>query len=728
MAKNNEIFLGSGANLTLVPEVDFYFKPQGTSQSAIQIETTNLGHLDLVNDMYVGCTLDWYDNGTYASSHIVTSNNIDTFTISPSTSAAVDASADYFILKGYGAPLPAPSVASSSGAISSATIDTAGTQIKASEAILDSDDINAVSGISGGSGAEIELTLTAHSSTLTFADSTASNYEVNATGNDGFITINIAGAIDRSVAVQFNDDSGSAGATGADVTYTVDTAASESGSQIAEAVKSILETNGENITITRALNVLTITNNVGGYVSNTAEDTNGGVTVSSNTAGGAISAVTVNAGGSSYSGTTHNATITSDGGSNGVVAITISNIPTALRLCADNWLGLVETATFPNLEVEMKQMNLALGGTRNYTYQYKGIETAQGGNIGVMATQPTWLYYALGKCSTLSFGETPASGTNPASYHTGSGVDNKVFVEPDGGTSHLADGPIFYRQIGGKMVPPLLPANAAATMDQLQSIDDTTDLITYTFTESNTDTLPSFALEHTLSKLPTSNTYYTDTDNIDESHNFVRVARGNKVNTLTLTANENEEVKITMDLSTRAVSTIPATTSYEARGGVATDTSLFNFNTNADSFNQPYFFSDGAISAYGQNFLKITNFTLTINNNLQDKRFVGIGSKGVKDAIPAQRTYEIALTAMVTDDKLFRELLNSSEESSQALSITFAKEGSSAETFTLSFSDYFTTANTWTVPEDKGPITVEATLMPRTLSSCTAATSWILMG
>ena len=100
MAKNNEIFLGSGANLTLVPEVDFYFKPQGTSQSNIQIETTNLGHLDLVDDMYVGCTLDWYDNGVYTSSHIVTSNTIDTFIISPSLASAANTSQDYFILKG----------------------------------------------------------------------------------------------------------------------------------------------------------------------------------------------------------------------------------------------------------------------------------------------------------------------------------------------------------------------------------------------------------------------------------------------------------------------------------------------------------------------------------------------------------------------------------------------------------------------------------------------------
>ena len=48
----------------------------------------------------------------------------------------------------------------------------------------------------------------------------------------------------------------------------------------------------------------------------------------------------------------------------------------SLKLNADNWMGLVESTTFPNTEVEMKQMNLQLGGTRNFSYQYKGIETA----------------------------------------------------------------------------------------------------------------------------------------------------------------------------------------------------------------------------------------------------------------------------------------------------------------------------------------------------------------
>ena len=46
----------------------------------------------------------------------------------------------------------------------------------------------------------------------------------------------------------------------------------------------------------------------------------------------------------------------------------------------------------------------------------------------------------------------------------------------------------------------------------------------------------------------------------------------------------------------------------------------------------------------------------------------------------------------------------------------------------IAFDDYFTSANTWTVPEDKGPITVEATLMPRTLTNCTLTLIGILQG
>ena len=132
---------------------------------------------------------------------------------------------------------------------------------------------------------------------------------------------------------------------------------------------------------------------------------------------------------------------------------------------------------------------------------------------------------------------------------------------------------------------------------------------------------------------------------------------------MTITANENEEVKITMDLNTRQVFSFAEGDKYEARRAGEDETAFVNFssNTNTPTFLEPFFFSGGTLEAFDQTFLKITNLTLTINNNLQDKRFVGSGSKSIKNALPAQRTYEISFTGLVTDDKLYKELVNNTE-------------------------------------------------------------------
>tara|TARA_R110000824_G_C15179978_1_gene673668 strand:- start:164 stop:1759 length:1596 start_codon:yes stop_codon:yes gene_type:complete len=528
--ENSSIFLGSGASMTLVPEVDFYFRLVAGTTDTVQIEATNAVQFQLVKDMYVGCTLDWYDGGTvYTSSHTITANDHDTFNITPDL-GATSATADACVLRAYGAPCPAP----------------------------DSD-------------------------------------------NDG---------------------------TG------------------------------------------------------------------------------------------------------------------KTRLHADNWLGLIETASFPNIEVEMKQLNLALGGSRNFTHQYKGIETASGGNLALVCNHATWLYYALGKCTTLTVANAVTS-EHPSNYHVG--THGGMYFNNGG---HTDEGPFIYRanSVSGTthLVPPLLFTvdDTVAELDAIPTnsghIVATGGLITYKFEETNGAHLPSFALEYSLTKDVTNNFLSDqDADGVGvgydyESINFVRVARGNRVNTLTLTANENEELKMTMDLNTRAVTPIPQilaspSTGYESRGGQAVNNDLFNF-TSESAHLAPFFFSDGSISIFGQQFLKVTNFTLTINNTLMDKRFIGAGNKSVKDGIPSQRTYEISLTALVTDDRLFRELLNQDEnnDATQSIDLVFTKDG--GESLTLAFDDYFMSANNWTVPEDKGPITVEATLMPRTLTNCTTTTHWVLQG
>lgn len=423
------------------------------------------------------------------------------------------------------------------------------------------------------------------------------------------------------------------------------------------------------------------------------------------------------------------------------------------RLNADNWLGLLESGTFPNLEVEMKQLNLSLGGSRNFTHQYKGIETASGGNLAIMANHGAFLYYALGRCTQIvaTFEANPATDLLNA-HGTNSSADDRRYVYLDttnGGaetgtitsSEFLEQGPIFYKTARGSntLVPPLLKGlDDAANTELLQRPTTTatavTNPITYTFAEADGELLPSFALEQTMAK---SSTLTTNTASDSEDTTFVRIARGNRVNTLTMTANENEEVKMTLDLNTRAVHSLDQDENYEARGGISDNRQLFNFeqanNTSTtdsdEQFLEPFFFSRGEFSVFGQQFLKVTNLTLTINNNLQDKRFIGIGNKSIKDAIPAQRTYEASFTAMITDDKLFEELLNQSEiDDTAATLLTLQFDKANGEQILMKFQDYYLSQSNFTIPDDKGAITVEGMIMPRGLNTCTVKTHWVLQG
>ena len=430
---------------------------------------------------------------------------------------------------------------------------------------------------------------------------------------------------------------------------------------------------------------------------------------------------------------------------------------TVKRLNADNWLGLVESATFPNVDVEMKQLNLNLGGTRNFTHQYKGIKTASGANINLAAHHGAFLYYALGHCSNINatFEAVTVSDEFNAEASPSGDDSRRVYLDTTAGGAETADitdaefigtGPIFYktRRGGTEFTPPILkPLN---DVSQLELLDRTTtsataltNAIKYTFTEGNTGLLPSFALEQSISKLESSNSLKTgDTSIGTESHAFTRIARGNRVNTMTLTANENEEMKMTMDLNTAGVHKLATNESYEARAGIQENSQLFNYEQAADEaeFLEPFFFSDGSFSIFGQEFLKITSLSLTINNNIQDKRFVGIGTKDLKFGIPAQRNYELSFTALITDNKLFEELFNETESTSTSVVTDGSSNGliqleftkSNTEKIKLQFKNYHINNSNVTIPEDRGPITVEATVMPRDLHLCEVTTHWVLQG
>jgi hypothetical protein len=546
MVVNTEVFLGSGASLTLVPELDYYIKPASANaaKTTITLASEHTSTIDLVTNLYTGCTVDYYDNGSYASSHTITSNAATTFTITPAIASGessgnyLDATNDYFIIRGYAMPCPAKS------------------------------------------------------------------------------------------------------------------------------------------------------------------------------------------------GT--------------------SNLK---RLNADNWLGLVESATFPNVDIEMKQLNLNLGGTRNFTHQYKGIKTASGANINLACHQGAFLYYALGRCTGITMttdGVTLVSNFAGVSASTA----ETVFVDygngggtSDGGasiTAHVETGPIMYRTAPGTntLMPPVLRStdvytNLEAVSRTTSTATATVNALTYTFKEAHNSELPSFALESSIAKDMTTPALTTGVTDTTESNTFVRIARGNRVNTMTLTANENEEVKMTMDLNTAAVNKLPRTEKYEARNGISSNTALFNNASGGteEELLNPFYFSSGKFTIFGQEFMKITNLTLTINNNIQDKRFVGIGTKDLKVGLPAQRNYELSFTALVTDDLLFEELFEENmdgstgtTDASKIIDLQFDKDN--GEQIRIKFRDYHISAANWTIPEDRGPITVEATVMPLALheDGVSVKTHWILQG
>ena len=434
---------------------------------------------------------------------------------------------------------------------------------------------------------------------------------------------------------------------------------------------------------------------------------------------------------------------------------------TSPRILSNNWLGLTNTVGIPTIEVETKQTNLSLAGSRNYSYQYRGIETAGGASLDVNLNHGSWLYYAFGNlASVTSTASAQKTHTNAFNHPSGDGdaANHLLYQGVNTGTDndfassgHTSNGK-FHRVLKGTqaLCPPLLPFTSAYLVD-LPSDNGTTGIqnaITYTFTERNDNSLPSFALELLTQKgskvegvgktlMVDRNTYSEDV--------YAQIYPGCVVGDMTLTANENEELKASLNMNVKRI--------FETEGGYVgkcydstnNDTSefknLLNFGqqtgSNANitqSFIDPFFFSNGSISLFGQEFLKVSSFTMSLNNTLTDKRYVGQYNTQIKDYVPGQRTYEISIQAMVTDRRLFDELrklsphrftLGELDDGTNAkISLSFTK--SNGESINLEFDDYMIGSATWPLQDDRGPVMVDFTIMPLRTGTLNAVTHWVM--
>ena len=396
----------------------------------------------------------------------------------------------------------------------------------------------------------------------------------------------------------------------------------------------------------------------------------------------------------------------------------VSSTPTLL---SDHWLGLVDTFTPPNVEVEMKQLNLAVSGSRNYSHQFKAAETVSGGSLELMLNNGSWLYYALGG-ATYTIDTT--DGTTTA-WNAGT----NDFLLFDAGEK-------IVRSIGGNEYPLKLHSGGDALTSGGVDVSNyyiarNTAELDYTFTELNGDSLPSFALEVTYDKSTVGASTVIDS-NTNNVNRYCRIFTGCQVNNLTLNFEEGQELKASVDLVTRRAFDAP--NGFLPRRGVALGVDeLQNYHKTrtggVKDDDYPFLFSDGSIKLFGQNVTRVKSGSLAIANNFVQQRFVGNTNRQTVSAhIPAQRTYEMSLTMLVTDTELWDELRKQDEYDVDAglLELKFTK--GNGEEIEIKLDDYIIQNVVVPFPTDKGPVEVEATISARTLTSCTYSNAkWAIM-
>ena len=386
-------------------------------------------------------------------------------------------------------------------------------------------------------------------------------------------------------------------------------------------------------------------------------------------------------------------------------------------LNADNWLGLVNTITTPSVDPELKQLNMALGGTRNFNYQYKGSETVGNASIDVSLNNGSWLYYALGGM-TYSHAGTEIFSNEPLATSLSS-KSGQAYGLASAGTN-------IYKVRNSAVWPPLPSSATAADYKRIKGFTN------YTFSENDSGDLPSFALEVTAEKHNV--TYGTQDATDDKRKHYSKIYTGMQVNTLTLNFEEGQEVKATVDAVCRKAHDAEA--AYIPKRNIQNHDNLFNRKaltgqTKTGDDTKPFMYSDGSVKMFGQTLARVKSGSVTISNNLTPQRYIGNYDRTIASAhVAGQRTYEIQLSMLIVDNTMWAELRNQNETGSSIgdIELEFEKDGNANDKIVLKLKDYVTTAVDIPFPDDKGPLEVSLTAQARTFGECTYTGKWVIQG
>ena len=686
--------MDSGAMVSMIPEMDLYLgdfngiAAASNNQRVITLNSVFTTQFNLVADLYVGCYLRIHQNNvtnTLIDRVMIQSNSATTITVNDSLDSVITSTPTsyYGIIEHFGAPVPAPK-ASSSGTTHTAQV--LSVQFK-SDTAADYEDVGIIFGTlqsAGGTEDDVGIFLT--------TDGTYGNTGSLAGQTEDDITVNI-GNSELTTAEEYID----------------------------AVIAQVNLTAGIDFTATRSGDSLILTNTFGGAITRTAGCDDGG---SDSTIGSLdIKSTSI----IELSTTTAGATVTGAG--------------TNPRLLSDSWLGLTDSVSIPSTSIETKGIPISTG-SRSMVYQFKGMETTSGGNFSVTANNFSWLYYAFGNKEITTVSNESAVTMDSDGEIKTTGLSGTNFIRDTDATT------VGFSRVEGNVVCPPLNPQLSQNSVNVKKVDTSTltNKITYTFSESDSEDLPTFALEYTLKKPDDQLTVAVDAGSqilpsgMDTSKETVysKIYPGCMVSSLTLDASANQEVKMNVNFETKK--TFVAPTNYDTANGQTDVKNFVNFGspqggiTNEDEeLLRPFFFSDGTISMFGQDYIRIETMSLEINNSLTPKRFVGKYDKTSQFHFPGQRTYNLSFSGLVTDSAVFDALretqafsLNGTD--GNQITLRFTKDLATDETLEMVFKDYMVTTAEFPLTNDKGPITVNWTIVPLKLHSCTHTTNWIIQG
>ncbi len=670
--------MDSGAMVSMIPEMDLYLgdftsiAAASNNQRVITLNSVFTTQFNLVANLYRGCYLRIHleSDNSLIDRVMIQSNAATTITVNDSLASAITTTATNY----YG------------------IIEHFGAPVPAPKA--------------SSSG----TTYTAQVLSVNFSSDTRGDYDNDSIAFGQVPSSN--GASSTAYVIGITND-GSYGGSSADLEVSINDSDLTTAEEIIDViVAEVGKTGSIHFSASRSGDNLILTNTYGGTVSQSPAVTN--------TSGTDLSISTTTAG----------ATVTGAG--------------TNPRLLSDSWLGLTESVSIPSTSVETKAIPIS-SGSRSMTYQFKGMETTSGGSFSVTANNFSWLYYALGnkEITTVSNeGAVTMASSTSAEFLTTSLTGTNFIRDTDATT-------IGFNRVEGNVVCPPLNPQLSQNSANVKKVDISTltNKITYGFSESNSEDLPTFALEYTLKKPDSQSTVAVDAGSqilpsgMDTSKETVysKIYPGCIVSSLTLDASATQEVNMNVNFETKK--TFVAPTNYDTANGLTDVRDFVNFGSpqggiaNEDEILlRPFFFSDGTISMFGQDYIRIETMSLEINNSITPKRFIGKYDKTSQMHFPGQRTYNLSFTGLVTDSAVFDALrenqafsLNGTD--GNQITLRFTKEaGATDESLEMVFQDYMVTTADFPLTNDKGPISVSWTIVPLKLKSCSHVTNWIIQG